>query len=125
MSRARRESSAFASAPVSVAMSESGGPPAAVFPLRAMARSLRRQQACGLGARLVGDLRPGQHAGNLLAPLGALQMVEAGDDAQRLVAVARQAGRGALGDQEMAGGPRGDLRRMGDGEDLQTAREAG
>ena len=51
-------------------------------------------------------------------------MVEAGDDAQRLV-VARLAGRGNLGDQEMAGGARGDLRRMGHGQDLQTAREAG
>ena len=78
MSRARR-SSASASAVVSPAMPASASPPPpALRFLRAIGRSLRRQQAFGLGPRLGGDLGAGQHARNLLAPGRSLRLVECG-----------------------------------------------
>src|SRR5689334_3809402 len=103
MSRARRASSASASAEVSPAMLASSLPPPALSFLRDIGRSLGGQQALGLGARLVGDLGTGEHAGNLLAALRPMELIEAGDDAARLGAVDVARG-GHLGDEEMTGG---------------------
>jgi len=92
--------------------------------LRGIGRSLRRQQALGLGARLVGDLGTGEHAGNLLAALRPMELIKARDDAARLAAVNFSCG-GDLGDEEMTGGARSDLGRMGDRKHLQPGGEAG
>src|SRR5690349_107247 len=124
MFRARRASSASASAEVSPAMLASSWPPPGLSFLRGIGRSLRRQQALGLGARLVGDLGTGEHAGNLLAALRPMELIKARDDAARLAAVNFSCG-GDLGDEEMTGGARSDLGRMGDRKHLQPGGEAG
>src|SRR5262245_66347125 len=61
-------------------MLASGLPAPALSFLRAMNRSLRCQQALGLGPRLIGDLGTGQHAGNLLAAAAPMKLIEAGHD---------------------------------------------
>ena len=72
-------------------------------------------QAFGGGARRLGDRRPGQHAGDLLAPLGS---------PQRLRRDRRAAAADGLLDPKMVVGAGGDLRRMGHDQHLDRLAEA-
>ena len=72
--------------------------------------------SCGVGHRGVGLLQPGQHPGQLLHAAGVVERGEA-RGGHRPVA--------ALADDDVVVGERGDLRQVGDHEDLGRPREHG
>src|SRR5512138_571367 len=82
--------------------------------LRRKVRSAGADQAFGGGACLLGDLGAGEHAGDLLAAVAGAELAHLGGDAL--------AG-GALQHLPMVRAARGDLRAVGDDQDLAVARQ--